>query len=85
MLQSSCERVRKCETNTPEYSQVSEEGGGGGGAPGTGAGTCLQKVEKTMRKQFVPLQPIEYHIRDHQENITVGSITLHVLFLILHY
>lgn len=57
----------------------------GGGTASSRAEILLQPVEKTKGKLFVPLQPMEDHIRDHRENITAGIITLHVLFLTLHF
>jgi len=45
--------VRQHERNSLAYTKVSE-GGGGGGVPGTGEGTPLQPVVKTMVGQAVP-------------------------------
>lgn len=62
MLFSSCEtRVGKYERNSPADSKE----GCGGGAAGSRAEMPLQPVEKTKGKQFVPLQPMEDHIRDY--------------------
>ena len=52
--------MRKRERNSPADTKVSEEGGGGG-APGDGAESPLQPMEKTMVEQVVPLQSMEDH------------------------
>ncbi|GAB0205645.1 hypothetical protein GRJ2_003030100 [Grus japonensis] len=52
--------VRRCERNNFADTQVSEEGGGGG-APGARAEIPLQRLEKTMVRQAVQLQPMDVH------------------------
>ena len=47
-----------CERNNSAGTEVSEEVGGGG-APGTRAEIPVRRVEKTMVRQAVPLQPME--------------------------
>ncbi|GAB0207935.1 tRNA:m(4)X modification enzyme TRM13 [Grus japonensis] len=50
--------LAKAEPISDGDTKVSEEGGGGG-APGARAEIPLQRMEKTMVKQAVPLEPME--------------------------
>jgi len=53
--------VRRCERNNSADTKVSEKGGGGG-PPGIRAEIPLQPMEKTMVRQTVLLQPVEFPV-----------------------